>query len=506
LSSTSQLRDVELFASALEIAVCAAREAGGVAAGESLDTLRSRTDRIVRDGPIVLEVSPYGFSWSGRALEPIDERELSRFELYACGVRGIVVEAGASREDLASLVCTLAMPLPEGEDRLTLSLGHLGPHIRLVVTLRAPSVSREGDAVRLVRSARRLPEAPVSGAALGSLARGGSAAAPERGARIFQSAVRRPGRGARFVAMVAVLDGPPEAVGAAFDDRVRRRDAAGLIELMEAAARVKGPAGARLLAALVRPDRLRALGSLYEREYKTLTAPLRGLCRRGAPGLLALLDVLTSPEARTELIGVVLVAGCDLVAYYQRQLVGQDEDRVLMAIAELDSLARSDATRALVRGLTSPFERVRRATLEALVGRWDVTLRGPVGRALKDDDRHIRLLALRILQSSGDSRVGGAILAAVREEGFKDRDAEERRAFYVALARFENQQVAGWFEELLKSPGLMRNAVIREQLLVIESLAEVGGYQARRIVDAVAGQWYHPKPVRAALREAGEKL
>jgi len=504
-----RLRDVEIFASALELAVCAAREAEVGVASDSLNALSARADRAIKGGALLLTVDPFGFSWAGRALEPVDPHERSRFELYACGVRGLRLQPGVTRAALGALVSSLATPLPEGEDRLTVSLGRLGAHIHFEVDLDAPTVARQAGLVRLVPRRRPAPvgEPPMAAAVLaGGWSQGGPDAAPARGAGVFLSALRRPGRGARYVALVAGLRGRPESVAAAFDERVRRGDVQGVVELMEAASRAPGAAGERLQAALLQPDRLRSLGPLYAAEYKALTPALRVLCRRGAPGLIELLSVVDGPEARNELIGVILISGCDLVGYYQRQLSGSDEDRLLVIVAELDSLARSDATRALVRGLTSPFERVRRATLEALVGRWDVQLRGPVGRALKDPDRDIRLLALRILQSSGDQRVGGAILAAIREDAFAERDSEERRAFYTAVARFENQQVVGWFEQLLKAPGVMRRAIIQEQLLAIESLAEVGGWQARRILDAVAGQWYHPRPVRAALREASEKL
>jgi hypothetical protein len=502
-----RIKSVEYFAFALERAIAHRRREGeGLELDNKVAALRGLLSDAADGEPLELELDPGGFSWKGRPIEPVEPGPGWRVELFLHGVRGLRFEAEASREDLEALVRVAGADLPRGEDRVSFSLYfRLGGVSLACAPAGGPRLAARGDGVcleaRPPTAAKTLSADKLEGLLV---ERGvGAVKAPEGRARAFREALRRQRDPRRFLQIALASGQPrPEPLLVAFESCVLRGDTSRLSALYDAVGRTRVPAAAPLRRALARPEHLRAVAPLVDRDPATLVPALRALTRHDGAGLVATLERLSNPEARTLVIDAAQAAGVELVPYYRRLLSSEDPEQVLAAVAELDSMDGLDATLALARGLQCVHEKARRAALEALVGRWDARLRTPVGRALGDSNRETRLLALRILAHSGDRRVGGFIAQAVQSPDFGERDSEERRAFYRALAGFENQKVTAIFEKLLVAPGVVRRSLVEDQLIAIDGLKEEGGPQSIALLERAAGRWYHPKPVKAALASA----
>ncbi len=262
-------------------------------------------------------------------------------------------------------------------------------------------------------------------------------------------------------------------------------------------------AAATLLKAVVEPERLARLAPTVDREQEAFAVLGPRLVQRLGPRMVPLLKDLDVGPMHKVLHEQLAEAGHDLTNFYADQLKSPEQAVVLRAIDALGSVGTSEAVVALAQVLSLNDSNLRKAALKAMVGKYHPEARISLARALKDPDRENRLLALQVIGASNDNRMTWGLLSAVKEVRFAEKDNEEKAAYYRALASFQDDRTVAHFEEILSRKNLVRaKGVVTAQLHSVRALADVGSPKAIETLERFRKAFYHPAPVKEAIRKA----
>ncbi len=506
--------------------------------GDLLDRMMGDLEKrgldLVQNGPVTVRVASFGLVYQGHPLAPDEKRVVYLFNLFCDGVRELTILDGIDREELEGLVEVLSSDLRTNDDDLvTMLWKRQFRHVRYYAAdtfAAGMEIGMDGD---LVLASSQRPgqfvsegegeEVTLSPDDIRLLAGEGhlewiqEATAPlEATGKVAQvaerirAAFRRPDDVRRFVALGLEQGGGGEGAQASalllgmLDDLVyqgRSDQVAGMIEALLAAD--EGRAAAAQLHALVEPQRLERLAAAANRNGAPLAPLMKPLVQRLGRSMVPLLKDLDHGEVQSALHAALAEEGHDLTTFYAKQLDETDDATVLHAIESLGQVATPEAVLALCGVLSRNSKELRRAALEAMVGKYHPEARIALARALKDPDRDNRLLALEVIRISGDNRMTWGLLSAVKELRFAEKDQEEQAAYYRALASFQDDRTVAHFQEILSRKNLTRSkGVVSAQLLAVNALAEVGTSKARETLKAFENSFYHPAPVKQAIQRA----
>ncbi len=500
--------------------------------------LERRALDLVQDGPATVRVASFGLVCQGRPLAPDEKRVAYLFNLFCDGVRELTILNGIDRAELENLVDVFSTDRRTSDDDLvTMLWKRQFQHVRYYaadtfaagmevgldgdVTLAASQrpgqfvsegegteVTLSPDDIRLLAGEGHLEwiqEATAPREASGKVAK-----VAERIRALF----RRPEDIQRFVDLgleQGVAGGTEEATASAllvgmFDDLTyqgRGEQAAGMLTTLLAADDRHRAAAEAQLGALIEPDRLQRLAAAANREPEPFVGLMAPLVKRLGSAMVPLLKDLGPGEVQAALHSALAEEGQDLTSFYANQLDATDEALVRHAIQALGEVGTPDAVLALCGVLSRNSNELRRAALQAMMGKYHPDARIALARALKDPDRDNRLLALEVIQTSGDNRMTWGLLSAVKEIRFSDKDEREQAAYYRALASFQDDRTVAHFQEILSRKNLTRSkGVVSAQLLAVHALADVGTTKARETLERFRGAFYHPAPVREAIQRA----
>jgi HEAT repeat protein len=498
--------------------------------------LEKRGLDLVQNGPVTVRVASFGLVYQGHPLAPDEKRVAYLFNLFCDGVRELTILDGIDREELEGLVEVLSSDRRTADDDLvTMLWKRQFRHVRYYAAdtfAAGMEIGMDGD---LVLSSNQRPgqfvsegegeEVTLSPDDIRLLAGEGhlewiqEATAPLEAtgkvamvAERIRAAFRRPDDIQRFVALGLEQGGEGDDVHASalllglLDDilyQARSEQVAGVIQALLGAGEQHRAAAAAQLQALVEPQRLERLASAANRNGEPLAPLMKPLVERLGRSMVPLLKDLEQGEVQTALHTALAEEGHDLTSFYAKQLDDTDEATVLHAIESLGQVGTPEAVVALCGVLSRNSNALRRAALEAMIGKYHPEARIALARALKDPDRDNRLLALKVIQISGDNRMTWGLLSAVKELRFAEKDQEEQAAYYRALASFQDDRTVAHFQEILSRKNLTRSkGVVSAQLLAVNALAEVGTNKARETLKAFEKVFYHPAPVKEAIQRA----
>jgi HEAT repeat protein len=118
--------------------------------------------------------------------------------------------------------------------------------------------------------------------------------------------------------------------------------------------------------------------------------------------------------------------------------------------------------------------------------------RGPAGEqlllhALLDPDIDVRTAALRTIVGMGSNSVMNSLLSFTESDDFKVKDLQEKKRFFLALARLGGHLLVPHFEEILSRKKFFeRTADTEQKICAIHALESVGSDRARELLEEVA--------------------
>jgi len=501
-----------------------------------------RTEAAVSDGDFTLRLTPFGLLYGEEQATQGDTRLTEfLFRFFCDGIRELTFMPGLEAEELTDFVDVLISdPMQGEEDYTTLlwkrELDHI--HFYATDTLQT-GIDIEGESDEGLLAAAEQSRVQSAAADLAEevvlspddlrmlktddgLAWVKECAAPMRVGEVqaatlesVQEAFESPWDHGRFLQMAVRAaeerpDEPSPLVIGMFDSLVASGDARGAAKLLSAsgeAARMGGYAARNLRAALFGAERIAGLDRLYARHTDLLEEPIHEAAGEHPEALIELLNKLEPGDTRDQLREALLEAGIDLTPFYRRCLNDDNEEVVLDAISCLEKADSEASIEALAGALGYTSTKVRRAALKAIIGHYPEEARVALSRALADPDRECRLLALRILQDSGDRRVAGNILSRIQDTTFNGRNDEEQTAFVKALAAFKDPRTVEYFSGLLNDMKLSRSGALQKrQLLAVEALANIANEGARKALTKCSRKWSAPRAIKQAAKSALNRM
>ncbi len=497
-----------------------------------LDVAVTAGDALLEHGDVTFRVAPFGLLLEGdRVTDADDPLSKSMFRFFCDGIRELTFLEGLDRGELVRFTTILRTdPKPGEDDMTTLLWKQEFTHIRFYATdtFQASSQVEDaeafalagGAATSMAKGGRGSHQAALSpddlrllrdDDSLSWMRRCAAPLSPPRSLgpkievvlRDFQAPADFEGLVRLALAQQRATSGAASALlTAAFDGLVTGGDIEAIVALIDAVAG-EGEAGRPLRAALLSPERLLRIAPLYEREFERLSPSLEAANRGAEEALVPLLNALTSGPAE-ERLRKALEGHVELTSFYARRMTSDDPDVIVGAVAALATSGSPEAYEAISRALTATLTRVRHAALQALVGHYVPDARLALERALRDPDRENRLLALRILEGSGDPPVARSILSMAQRVGAGED--EELRAAFKALSRFRNPRIIEYLGGVLADRNLTRSrAVQTRQLLAVNALREIGTPEALSSLQTAGGFWHLSRPVKDAIGTALRK-
>lgn len=487
----------------------------------------TRLGAVLQIGALTVRVTPVGLIHDSRPLSEDGKPPRYLFRMFCDGVRELTFLPGLEEDELRSLIDVMrADPRHTDDDLVTLlwrqelkkvryyAVDTLGVDAdedsevalseketgrivdaedgqEMVMSSSDMRVLRTGDQLGWARDCRA-PQAAV----------GKMAAAAER----IRSAFTSPRDYLRFVAVAVRLSPGAESplVLGCLDALIASGDLDGLIELLSAIDQLarQGEQAGALRDAAIHESRILRLVPLYSLHHQALDPVLRRLAegeRREA--LVTLLKALDGGEAQQTLLTTLGEEGVDMTAFYLRHLESERAEDVVEAIAALGKIGTPRAVKAISEALGNHLTAVRRSALEAMLGRYDPGARVALGRVLKDPNRDNRLLALQILEQSEDRRLGGALLSALQDSNFTNKDEAEQTAFFKALAAFQDARTLRYLGGVLQQKNLTRSRMVTDQqLLAIQAIGAMSVPEAREILERASASWYLSANIKQAAQ------
>lgn len=536
----------EEFVRSLLRAVRSYRSLGATAeaSAEQVDQLWRDTIALLADGAVELPLAPFGLLVDKPPRAVPDTQDALWFALFRDGVRSVSLEPGVEPQELAVLLEVISSQPPRGEDHVTLAWRRELPHIGLravdvldvdgiieadgvtsgsedvalgVLFVGAPQPQDgqlpEGD-MRGLLGERRLSwmrdaEAPDFVLQAGSLA--GLVDSDERVAHEIVEFFELATTAARDVGDDQALARTYRVMANLVVGLLRGRDAAGVARVLRLLAEDDTAPARRVLSFFVGVDAdgderavqhsRRDLARLIDHHSAAFGPAIDALAERHPALLQQLLLRLRGVTSRGRVASALGGGDQALVDLYKVGLMSDDEGAALEAIGALATLDSEPSTAALVDALRSPHTEVRRRVMLAICGRYQPDMLLPVGRALVDPARPVRIAALDVVRDSGAPMMRGPLLAAMRAPDFLSRDRDERQAFVLALARYPSAQTWDYLGQILSERNLARDSALGEQqLMAVEALSQMEADEALELGREALGRWYLPRAVRDGLR------
>jgi hypothetical protein len=528
---------VRAAVSSLERAIRSHRvhEGRGPTLDEHIEAATGQLSSLLENHPLTLRVSSFGLLYGNRPLSGARGVDATWFGLFADSVRDLCFQPGLSSEEVRVFIEVLCSEPEEGDDRVTLLWRREVHSIELFLSSLVPTrlePGADGD-IRLVsEGASPFEEEPDSP---GTSAMAFSQGDPRRmlgcdglswltrvEAHPFEvdpwieaagekGGARARGEDAGRLVDVLLAATGPENSGMPWLlethlDQLLTRDSGGLLgSLLRALLDHESPSSRPILEQIAGPAFMTRLAPLCDVDAEGLEDVVSALGKVDPDGLSALLVELRDPGAQARYARLAGETGGDVLPFYLNQLDSEDEHEALSAVQALATIDGDRGLPGLAKAMGSSMDRVRYQALRALGGRYHPDLAVALVDILEDSRRVHRLLALRLLQKSGDPQTARSIVEIVKRPDFLDRDPEEKKTWLGTLASFPESDTFAAFEALLSMRSAIRKTVAELQLVAVEQLGRMKHPQARRLLVDSKGSWQLARSVRKAIAKALEE-
>lgn len=534
---------VQTFVLALDKALRAQRLYGSrdsAFVSKLLDHLERELSELLAKGAVRLGVRSLGFTWEDRPLftSGVDDIELPwAFRVFCDGIRELTFEQAMRWEELLDFLDILSTnPRSTEEDLVTMMWERdfdgiqyyaadtfaagleIDENGELVLARRklegdegpgAEEVALSPDDIRLLAGEQHL--AWLAAATTPTRSGGAHAWQAARLKGSLQDVADLP----RFMELALEVVGRSrmaEGAGLALVTdqlaaHIARRDIDGFIAYFEALAAMAHKGGERargIVTKVLIPDRHEAIVPMLVEAGHALDDAPAGLLASGAVGALTrLLESLPACPFQQALEEALLDARVDLTPLYAERLGSQDHTLVSASIQALGRIGSPAALKALATVLSRPSTRQRQEALAAMADHYHPTAKGALIRCLDDPTPATRVKALAVLREAHDPTVVRALLHHMRDSRFEKRTLDECAAWYRCLGSAPDSSALAHLDSILQRRNLLRSSgVIAHQILAVRALGQLGGSDARQVLEQAYRARHIPRQVKFAIRSA----
>jgi HEAT repeat protein len=162
------------------------------------------------------------------------------------------------------------------------------------------------------------------------------------------------------------------------------------------------------------------------------------------------------------------------------RLIGSDDDGVaLEAVRRAGALRSPAAVVPLSKALGSPNPDLRRAAASALVDIGSAGAMQALERAVEDDDRNVRMLAVRAIAERQHRAALGRVERVLKERVMNEQHGPEKVAFFEAYASLAGDSCVAMLDGLLNPRGfLTRKEDTQTRACAAAALGKVGSTRA----------------------------
>ncbi len=232
-------------------------------------------------------------------------------------------------------------------------------------------------------------------------------------------------------------------------------------------------------------------------------AQLVGAFPTSAFDILFELFRITSRDAiRKALVPALSLSVGVHITKLQSALNAAGKDLALEILGLVDTVGPSDRAPLLRRALRHTNASVRLKALEFTALEPVDSVRGVFQTALRDADSVVRVKALRYLVHVKDFKSSRAVFDVVRDKMFDERDLEEKKGFFMALAALGGSNLLEFFRQELDRGLLSRSEKDTDRRIAsAHAMALIGTPASRKILEEIRGQKTLPARVRTACEE-----
>ena len=252
----------------------------------------------------------------------------------------------------------------------------------------------------------------------------------------------------------AVMEGDPKRANQLVD-RLR-----GISTARSTASREIQAAADQILRDIGRPEYLDQLGSSLKAhpdvDLEALSAFLVQLGPSAAPALCDLLGQVEERSIRRAICEALAVSCRSNVNILIERLSDSRWYLVRNILYILGRMAHQGVERALGEALYHEDVRVRIEAVSALGEVDSPTGRAYLNSALRDPEKRVRMLVARVISKRGGSRAAEVLWGVIESPEFRNRDAEERTAFFAALGQTDSHSIVPRLERILTGGGPLR--------------------------------------------------
>lgn len=246
---------------------------------------------------------------------------------------------------------------------------------------------------------------------------------------------------------------------------------------------------AGVAAAALAPESLRRVAGLLEdpeSEEGALAAYLDRAARSNFAALVERLGDLKRLAHREAVLAPVVRAAGESLDALHGLFRHPDPGVVKNAIFISGRTASRQSLEALEEPLRSRDAEVRIEAINALKTYRSARAMDLLVEAIGDPDKLVRYYALRNLISFNYRPAATAVVEAIQGREFADKDLTEKKLLFEAYGRFAGAEAIPSLGELIGKRGLLRRGATRDlKICVATALGEIGGPEARAILDEI---------------------
>ncbi len=201
-------------------------------------------------------------------------------------------------------------------------------------------------------------------------------------------------------------------------------------------------------------------GAEFEEEVLEELAEL--LSKEAIPHMIKVLGELQNISSRKAIIRMLILLGRKDISLLAKGLSDRRWYVVRNIIYIMRQIRDPKGTEYIIPLLRHPDRRVKK---EAIIALGELGVSNAVNLlkdALRDGDESVRITAVRAISQLASPLSKKVIMESIKSKDFRERDFQEKKEFFKALARWPDEETIDYFVGLLKKRSFFRRSRLEE--------------------------------------------